>query len=40
MDVSCSAPVWLAAIEAQAQAEATTTSAVIREALRKFLDVA
>ncbi len=33
-------PELRAAIEARAKAEATTTSAVIREALRKFLDVA
>lgn len=33
-------PELRAAIEARAEAEATTTSAVIREALRKFLDVA
>jgi hypothetical protein len=33
-------PELRAAIEARAEAESTTTSAVIREALRKFLDVA
>jgi len=33
-------PELRAAIEARAEAEATTTSAVIREALRNFLDVA
>lgn len=33
-------PELRAAIEERAEAESTTTSAVIREALRKFLDVA
>ncbi len=33
-------PELRAAIEARAEAEATTTSAIIRDALRKFLDVA
>jgi len=33
-------PELRAAIELRAEADATTTSAVIREALRKFLDVA
>ena len=33
-------PELRAAIEARAEAEATTTSAVIRDALRKFLEVA
>jgi len=33
-------PELRAAIEARAQADATTTSAVIRQALRSFLDVA
>jgi|GEM_PF-3637746 len=40
---STTASSWVelrAAIEARAEAEATTTSAVIREALRNFLDVA
>jgi predicted DNA-binding protein len=33
-------PELRAAIEAQAQAEGTTTSEIIREAIRRFLDVA
>jgi predicted transcriptional regulator len=38
-------PVWLEtdlkqAVEARAEAEHTTTSQIIREALRRFLDVA
>lgn len=33
-------PELRAAIEARAEADATTTSAIIREALRRFLDVA
>ena len=33
-------PELKAAIEARAEADATTTSAIIREALRKYLDVA